>query len=182
MIFSVATLVSYVSLFMTPGAPAPDRYGHTGGRRDGREAAADLSQARRYGASGNRQAWRAAAAGDWLAAAGLSEPDSGSGNSQKRSTGTQPPLRTAPGYWTEYVVTGAPGEPSSLRLGRLSLRSPRLVAAGVEMQREGLPIELGLELVLNVGGADKHAAEIARRAAALAPPDPLEHDSAQSSD
>jgi len=50
------------------------------------------------------------------------------------------------------------------------------------MQREGLPIELGLELVLNVGGADKHAAEIARRAAALAPPDPLEHDSAQSSD
>jgi hypothetical protein len=49
------------------------------------------------------------------------------------------------------------------------------------MQRQWLPIELGLELVLDIRGADEHTAKIAWCAAALASPDSLEDHPAQRS-
>jgi hypothetical protein len=53
---------------------------------------------------------------------------------------------------------------------RLLARRPRVVALGMETQHYGRPIELGLDLVLNIFGTDQDATEVARHARPFAAP------------
>lgn len=62
------------------------------------------------------------------------------------------------------------GGGDGLRGRRFEPRLPRIVATRMEMERQSLAVEIGLDLILDVGFRHHDATEVARSAAAFAAP------------